>query len=111
MAGGSSQPGVINGAAGVINEGERSGAGPGAAGCSDGRRGTAGLDTRLFGGSTFRRAGGQRLASREEGGVARKSVWHGVWVRSIKLYLGESAVGAQTQGKPFLRFCISVLCG
>ena len=34
MAGGSSQPGVINGAAGVINEGERSGAGPGAAGCS-----------------------------------------------------------------------------
>ena len=54
-----SRDGVINGAAGVINEGERSGAGPGAAGCSDGRSGVAGPDAPFsiqIGGSTFRRA-------------------------------------------------------
>ena len=57
MAGGSSQPGVINGAAGVINEGE---VGRGRRRVlGDGRRGTAGPDAPFsiqIGGSTFRRA-------------------------------------------------------
>ena len=45
MAGGSSQPGVINGAAGVINEGE---VGRGRRRVlGDGRRGTAGPDARF----------------------------------------------------------------
>ena len=79
MAGGSSQPGVINGAAGVINEGE---VGRGRRRVlGDGRRGTAGPDARFrlaarhfaaprwFAGGQTRL---QKLASREGGASPAK---------------------------------------
>ena len=84
MAGGSLQPGVINGAAGVINEGEvgrgrRRVLGWAQGGCGAGR---------TIDGSTFRRARSQGGSGELPGKhvVARKSAW----VRSISYWTGIS---------------------